>query len=53
MTNVILIFVLRYDKILLLVNEKERKTNYKKHKIELQKTLDKKKNMWYNIIVER
>ena len=53
MTNVILIFVLRYDKILLSVNEKERKQITKNIKIELQKTLDKKKNMWYNIIVER
>lgn len=45
MTNVILIFVLRYDKILLSVNEKERKQITKNIKIELQKTLDKKKNV--------
>ena len=43
MTNVILIFVLRYDKILLSVNEKERKRITKNIKIELQKPLTKRK----------
>ena len=43
MTNVILIFVLRYDKILLSVNEKERKRITKNIKIELRKPLTKRK----------